>query len=123
MIEGAHARVQGRVLGVPVLVQAWAIASRVPPRAQGRLKIELVLNRTTGPAGLVGYFADRKPIIQGCQLLHTFDGKPAAYRLTIAVTSPYLPMVTDGKEPDLGRLADPICATAWPRCARRTPRR
>src|SRR4051794_37079786 len=75
---GAHAQVQDRVLGVPVLVQAWATASRVQPRAQGRLEIELILNRTIGPAKPEGYFEDRKPVIQGCQLCYSFEGRPAA---------------------------------------------
>jgi hypothetical protein len=107
--DGAHAQVPARLHGMPVLVQAWATAHRLAPRANGSLAIELVLNRTTGPARLVGYFDERRPVIQGCQLNYTFDGKPAAYRATLAVTAPYVPMVTDGKEPDLDPFADPIC--------------
>jgi hypothetical protein len=65
--------------------------------------------------------------IFGCQLAYTIGNVPAGgvYGVVLAVTSPAIPVVTEGKEPDLGPLwsaIEPALATAM-RAAHRATRR
>lgn len=109
---GQHASWHGRFgNGAPVLIQAWAICER----AAGRhgLELTLVLNRTQGASELFGAFDAEGAYLKGCGLRHIVPKvSRARYQLWLAVTAPFIPMVTDGKEPDLSELAGPITQTA-----------
>ena len=67
-------------------------------------------------------------MIYGCGLHHTIDTptKKGAWRLTLNITAPYMPITTDGKEPDLQPAVDAIraaLAVAIKKAHRNTPKK
>ena len=108
-----HAAVwNGRVGGLPAIVQAWASCDRQQGRGRGRLEVTLLLNRSCGAAELFGGFDGEGGYLKGCRLFHVLPNvSRASYSVHLAITSPYFAMVTDGKEPDLLGFVEPILDT------------
>lgn len=90
---------------VPVVIEVWA--RRLEPEARPRA--QLYVNRTpisaTTNAGARG---GRHPetYITGCGLNHYFRTGKAPMELHCCVTAPYMPIATDGKEPNLSALVE-----------------
>jgi hypothetical protein len=111
---GDHVAVRGEAQdGLPVLVQAWAQAERVAGRGKGSVQVELLLNRTPTASEMFGGFQANEAYLQGCRICHILPGVHRAnYDVRLAITSPLIPMVTDGKEPDLLGFVEPIVEAA-----------
>ena len=109
---GEHAIWKGRAAEVPLVVQAWATCERLQGRGRGRIEVRLLLNRTEGASELFGGFDADGAYLQGCRIFHVVPSvSRGSYQIRLAVTAPFFPTVTDGKEPDLLGLAEPIVAT------------
>ena len=118
-IEGLpayHAMEQGFVtLGarepkahVPFVVEAWA--ERAEPDCETEIEIYVSRTPITGEATI---FHDSKQFsIYGCGLNHDIDAptKKGAWLLALNITAPFVPITTDGKEPDLSPFVDAIVA-------------
>ena len=88
---------------IPVLAEAWATAERCPP-SRGRGTVTLLVNRSPVAAPIrIAPSSDKQLAICGCNLAHSIDRVPpgGAYDVVLAVTSPVIPVTTEGKEPDL----------------------
>ena len=111
---------------VPFIVEAWA------ENAHGKgasSTIAVCINRTPVTGNTQVFFdSDKDFMIHGCGLHHAIDTptKKGAWRLTLNVTAPYVPITTDGKEPDLEPAVDAIgaaLAAAIKKAHRNAPRR
>jgi len=87
---------------IPFVVEAYADFADEP-------RITVLLNKSP-VTGDVHIFRDKSELkIFSCGFSHYFKAKPV--RLLINVMTPYVPIVTDGKEPDLGVMAETIGAS------------
>ena len=83
---------------VPAIVQAWASAR---PQGRNAVDIELIVNRTRAVADL-SLYPGGESYLTGCGLQCLLGQVPkGGYRLTIAITTPAIALVNDGKTPDL----------------------
>lgn len=93
---------------IPAVVEVWAerLGDEDSP------EVIILANRTPITArvscGKYGSGASAKTYITGCGLNHHFKTGRAPMRITVCVTAPYLPITTDGKEPNLRPLLSPI---------------
>ncbi|MFL5956095.1 MAG: ATP-binding protein [Solirubrobacterales bacterium] len=103
---GFYAKERGKMGGVPVLAEAWVTAARCPP-SHGRGTVTLLVNRSPVTAA-IRILPDRtkRLTVWGCNLARCVDrASPGAlYEVVLAVTSPAVPVTTEGKEPDLRPL-------------------
>jgi hypothetical protein len=86
---------------LPFVVEAWAEAS------MSRTTVSAHVNRTpiTGEVR-IGPAQDGKSAIWGCGLGHLLDApKKGGWRVLLNVTIPFMPITTDGKEPNLELFA------------------
>jgi hypothetical protein len=123
---GGYARERGGNGSIPVLAEVWVTAERCP-RSRGRGMVTLLVNRSPTAAPIrITMSSDKRLAIFGCNLAHGIDRVPSggAYEVVLAVTSPVVPVTTEGKEPDLGPLwneVEPALAKAM-RVAHRSTR-
>ena len=93
---------------LPFVVEAWA--ERAEPGYE--TEIEIYVNRTpiTGEATI--FHNSKELSIYGCGLNNDIDTptKKGAWTLALNITAPFVPITTDGKEPDLDPFADYIVA-------------
>lgn len=84
---------------VPAIVQAWASTT---PGSRNSVDIQLVVNRTP-TIGDLAVYPGGETWLKGCGLDYLDLGKvpKGSYRLTVAVTTPAVLLVNDGKTPDL----------------------
>ena len=86
------------------------------------MRLLACVNRTP-VTGDIRAARDKRDIdLFGCGLRHTVAEAPKDKHFTIwlNITTPYMPITSDGKEPDLRPFLG--IRTPWPRrCARRTP--
>jgi hypothetical protein len=82
---------------IPFAAEAWA---KVGGQVEDTLT-ELMLNRTAITGNVSLYHEKTKVHIRGCGLHSTIDVGRRPFYLTIHVTSPYCPYISDGKAPDL----------------------
>jgi hypothetical protein len=108
---GCYAKHQDEIGWVPVLAEAWVTATRCPP-SRGQGTVTLLANRSpvAAPIRIALSSLDNRLTVFGCNLAHSIDRVPpnAIYQVTLAVTSPVVPITTEGKEPDLRPLWDVI---------------
>ena len=90
---------------IPFLVETYADADDIDETVG-----EVLINRTP-ITGEIYFFHEKRDIqIYGCGLTEDLDvGKRPAY-LTIHITTPYCPITTDGKEPNLEVFSAQICS-------------
>lgn len=71
--------------------------------------VTVLVNRTpiTGDVQVIRQKAHQIGLI-GCGLAHIFEVGRKPVRIAINVTTPYMPITTDGKEPDLQRYLSPL---------------
>jgi hypothetical protein len=88
---------------IPFVVEVWAELS-------DRSGIQTMVNKSpiTGELHLWG-FNKKTLTLSGCGLSHEFDAKTA--KVTINVITPYMPITSDGKEPNLHLMRDVIIDT------------
>ena len=114
---------------IPFVVEAWARKSPFRFKARGDLDIDAILINRTPSASEVSAWrdSDRDLCLRGSGLLHYWEDAPkkGAYTLTVNITTPYCPITSDGKEPDLGQFAATILnavATAMRKAQRAAPK-
>ena len=103
---GRYAREQGQRGTIPVLVEAWASATRCPP-SRGGGTVRLLANRSPVAAELqIRPSSQGRLAIFGCNLAYVIGNTSpgAAYQVRLAVAAPVIPVTTKGKEPDLKPL-------------------
>ena len=111
---GAYKKIQGgAVIGgadIPALVQIWAAHLG----RQGADDIALIVNRTPTVADLT-LLSGGDSFLRGCGLFCGVGQVPrAAYSLTIAITTPVIALINDGKTPDLSPFRALIADAAGP---------
>jgi hypothetical protein len=92
---------------IPFVVEVWARKTNSDSHAQ---KISIFVNRTpvTGEIESFRDSADKQISVIGCGLNHGFVGGPTkgAYDIVLSVLTPYCPITSDGKAPDLAPFFD-----------------
>ena len=89
---------------LPFVVEAWAEAAKI------KTTVAAHVNRTpiTGDVG-IRPDSDDKPAIWGCGLKHCLEiPKKGKWNVVVNVTIPFMPITTDGKEPNLGLFNNEI---------------
>jgi hypothetical protein len=104
---------------IPVVIEAWAKKC-----ADAKLRLVMMVNRTPVTAPAYALRSDDKWIeIYGCGLNHELEGTPkkGGFTIFVNVTTPYCPITSDGKAPDLGTFGYTI-AEAVIRAVRKAQR-
>jgi hypothetical protein len=98
---------------LPYVIEAWAQCQRSAQKASGELKADLIVNRSMTPTKLHGASTPNKLTIYGCDLHYLIQPapKPGNYNVTLSVITPSLPLTSEGKEPSLNHLTNPILET------------
>ena len=102
----------------------YSIDAFVEIQDEGSDDLVIVLvNRTpiTGEVKVIRQKAHQVGLI-GCGLGHIFEVGRKPVRIVINVTTPYMPITTDGKEPDLQRYLDPL-STVIEKAAKKAKRK
>jgi hypothetical protein len=96
---------------IPLVVEAWAEQS---DRQHPRTHLSVCVNRTP-ITGVIEAARDKRAIDAfGCGLAHTIAHAPiqSQFRIVINITTPYVPITSDGKEPNLLPFLDVISLVA-----------
>jgi hypothetical protein len=95
---------------IPFVIEAWA--EELPPtKGSEKSSITVYVNRTPITGNVAADFdSDKDFVIRGCGLRHIIPTpvKTGKWRLALNITTPYMPIITLGKSPDLERFADAI---------------
>lgn len=86
---------------VPVVIEAWA-------ELGDRAEILVFVNRTPVAAEIKAYHKKDTLILSGCGLSHAFKVGRKPPLLVLNVETPYMPITSDGKAPDLSPIVDDI---------------
>ncbi|MDB5575869.1 MAG: hypothetical protein JWR80_1045 [Bradyrhizobium sp.] len=83
---------------IPFIIEAWAewLGSD-----KDKVWLDLLVNRTPVTGEPRGRKEKKTISLFGCGLSHQFEAERGAYRIIINIIAPYVPITTDGKEPDL----------------------
>jgi len=106
----------GTGASIPFTVEAWA--------TPGRDGLQVCVNRTPITGDVEAYHTSRDKTclsVFGCGLSHALRVGREPLTLLVNITTPYMPITTDGKEPDLRLFLDAI-AEASEKAARRAKR-
>ena len=110
------------------MVEAWARKIPFRLKERGDLDIASHINRTPGANEVSAWRdSDRDLCLQGSGLSHSWGDTPkkGAFTLAFNIITPYCPITSDGKAPDLGPFADTILkavATAMRKAQRAAPK-
>lgn len=115
---GRFRRGQTSPAEIPFIVEAWA---DVRPSSSELADLTVAVNRTPITGEVQLYRRTKNWEIWGCNLYHELEFPRGSYRIWINITSPFVPITTDGKEPDLEPFANAIAA-AITKAARRARR-
>lgn len=88
---------------IPFVVEAWAAENT-------DMELFVCVNRTP-VTGEISAVRDKREIdLFGCNLAHTVAEAPKDknFAIRLNITTPYMPITSDGKEPDLGPFLDEI---------------
>ena len=90
---------------IPFVVEAWAESIN-----GDRPDVRFSVNRTPITAAMQAYHnaKEKKLSLFGCGLNHCFPAGPRPLRLRVNVETPYMPIASDGKAPDLLPLKDEV---------------
>jgi hypothetical protein len=99
---------------IPYVVEVWARSSsgRVK-KAADDVGVSVLVNRTPITSGVNAWRdSERNLCLQGSGLSDYCSGAPrtGSYRITLNITTPYCPITSDGKAPDLEPFGDAIFA-------------
>jgi hypothetical protein len=102
---------------IPFVVEAWA------EKTEGDTYLTACVNRTPATGDLCAARDKRNIDAYGCGLSHTIAKAPSGVQLNIwiNVTTPYMPITSDGKAPDLHSFVNKI-ATAVAKAVRKARR-
>jgi hypothetical protein len=95
---------------IPFVVEVWAKEKT----GDDETRVRACVNRTP-VTGALGGARDKRDIdVYGCSLSHTIAkaSSRVEFDIWINVTTPYMPITSDGKAPDLEPFLDEICAAA-----------
>jgi hypothetical protein len=84
---------------VPFLAEAWA-----RPAKGDDDSFHLLVNRTRTVACLGLYHEKTELYLSGCGLSHEFKVGRAPVEIWVNITAPHVPLINDGKTPDLGAM-------------------
>lgn len=95
---------------IEVFCRPIADGSRAEISKEERDIVTIMVNRTSITGSINTYRGKpTKLVLSGCGLRHYFDvPKDVPIRMYINITTPYMPITTDGKEPDLLRFFTPL---------------
>jgi hypothetical protein len=106
--NAAYACEKGEVASIPYVVEAWAEA------ADATALRSCCVNRTP-VTGDIRAVRDKRDIdVYGCGLAHMIAQAPkeAHFDIWLNITTPYMPITSDGKAPNLAVFLDPIAKAA-----------
>jgi hypothetical protein len=114
---------------IPFVVEVWArkIAGHIPKMGDD-IDVGFLINRTPTIAEMSAWRdSDKTLCLHGSGLCHDCLAAPkkGGYDITVNVTTPYCPITSDGKEPDLGPFAQEIISaieTAMRKAQRAAPK-
>ena len=90
---------------IPFVVEAWATAERRDDNGD-EIDINMSVNRTPAVAPIQAWRSKGELVLSGCGLAHRCNRiAPGRYSISINLTTPWCPVTTDGKEPDLSPFA------------------
>jgi hypothetical protein len=93
---------------IPFVVEAWATKLRSQSEAQ---RLTILVNRTPVPGDIHAYRgSDKRIVLGGGNLDYSLSDGPTkgAFDIFVNVTTPFCPIVSDGKSPDLEPFAQEI---------------
>ena len=93
---------------IPYVVEAWA---RKTSEKGNNIRLRMLVNRTPVTGEIEAYRnADKNICFSGCGLGHRFEGTPkkGAFDITVSIITPYCPITSDGKAPNLLPFLDEI---------------
>jgi hypothetical protein len=93
---------------LPVMVEAWAEIISHP----NKVGIHVFVNRTPITAPISAWHDKKGLCLSGCGLEHRIASCKKASVLLVNVTTPYMPLTSDGKAPNLRPLLGPIIEAA-----------
>ena len=94
---------------IPFVVEAWARKTG----EKGDIKVAMLINRSPITGEIKTYRDSDKDIaLFGCGLSHAVVGSPkkGSYDIRVNITTPYCPITSDGKAPNLRPFVTAICA-------------
>jgi hypothetical protein len=107
--EFAYACVRGTTSGmIPFVIEAWASTNE----DDNETSLTVLVNRTPVTGDIAAAREKREINVFGCGLHHTVATAPKDKHFTIClnITTPYMPITSDGKEPDLTSFFSEISA-------------
>jgi hypothetical protein len=110
---------------VPFVIEAWV---RKEASGDESVKVSVLINRTPSTADISSWRSGKRALcLRGSGLNHYTEGAPkkGAYDIKVNVTTPYCPITSDGKAPNLEPFADEIMAaieTAMRKAQRAAPK-
>jgi hypothetical protein len=91
---------------IPFVVEAWV---RVDPKGKSEADVvHLFVNRTPIIEEVRLYREKDGFCLWGCCLGHMVDLPKGKYDITVSIITPYMPIKTEGKEPDLSHFVEQI---------------
>lgn len=98
---------------IPAIVEVWSMAQSASSREAEVHVTGLIMNRTIALAHLDGHWASRRVTLRLGPTSIRIDGLSAAtWHVVVAVTCPYVPVLSAGKAPDLSAFAPLIVKAA-----------
>ena len=97
---------------IPFVIEAWA-SKQTEEDCKDDLDVSLMINRTPAVDEIsVWRNGSKKLVLNGCGLLHSTEKAPRkdGYYITINVITPYCPITSDGKAPDLSKSVNRVMA-------------
>jgi DNA topoisomerase 6 subunit A-like protein len=91
---------------IPFVVEAWV---RVDPKGKSeRDVVPLFVNRTPIIEEVLLYRDKDGFGLYGCGLNHMVDLSKGKYDITVSIITPYMPIISEGKQPDLSHFVEQI---------------
>jgi hypothetical protein len=105
-VEGTmniHIAPDGTITDVPMVVEAWVELNRCAA-------VQMFVNRTPITAEIDAWHHKDALVISGCGLENEFRVGRIPVKVLINVETPYMPITSDGKAPDLSPIVDDIAS-------------
>jgi hypothetical protein len=105
---------------IPIVVEVWAIKTSDRRNA---ITVTMLVNRTPVTSPLHAYRSDKAISLDGCGLSHYYPDTPTkgAYDIAINITTPFCPITSDGKAPNLRPFGN-VIAEALAKATRKAQR-
>ena len=97
---------------IPFVIEAWA-SKQTEEDCKDDLDVSLMINRTPAVDEISAWRnGSKKLVLNGCGLCHSAEKAPRkdGYYITINVITPYCPITSDGKAPDLSNFVNRVMA-------------